>query len=73
MTVVQISWCDSEPDVRRNYPSAFDGIAERFETVQAVSDATEIRVTRRNRTCPDCHLIESSIELTRRSISSLEC
>jgi len=35
MTIVQISWCDSERDVRRNYPNAFDGIPERFSAPMA--------------------------------------
>jgi hypothetical protein len=35
MTIVQISWCDSERDVRRIYPAAFDGIAERFSAPMA--------------------------------------
>ena len=35
MTIVQISWCDSQRDVRRTYPGAFDGIAERFSAPMA--------------------------------------
>ena len=35
MTIAQISWCDSERDVRRNYPDAFDGIPERFSAPMA--------------------------------------
>jgi hypothetical protein len=35
MTIVQVSWCDSERDIRRNYPSAFDGIPERFSSPMA--------------------------------------
>src|SRR5258706_540445 len=30
MTIVQVSWCNPERDIRRNYPGAFQGIAERF-------------------------------------------
>jgi hypothetical protein len=35
MTIVQVSWCDSERDVRQNYPGAFDGILERFSAPMA--------------------------------------
>lgn len=56
MTIVQVSWCDSERDVRRNYPSAFDGIPERFSAPMAeyvfldsIEDAKELRAD--SRTC----------------------
>ena len=35
MTIVQVSWCDSERDVRLNHPSAFNGIPERFSAPMA--------------------------------------
>ena len=35
MTIVQVSWCDSERDIRCNHPSAFDGIPERFSAPMA--------------------------------------
>lgn len=35
MTIVQVSWCDPERDIRRNYPSAFEGIPERFSAPMA--------------------------------------
>jgi len=35
MTIVQVSWCDSERDISCNYPSAFDGIPERFSAPMA--------------------------------------
>ena len=35
MTIVQVSWCDPERDIRRNYPGAFQGIAERFSAPMA--------------------------------------
>jgi hypothetical protein len=35
MTIVQVSWCDSERDVRRNYPDAFYAIPKRFSAPMA--------------------------------------
>ena len=35
MTIVQVSWCEPARDVRCNFPSAFDGITERFSVPMA--------------------------------------
>ena len=35
MTIVQVSWCNLKQDIRRNYPGAFEGIAERLSAPMA--------------------------------------
>jgi hypothetical protein len=35
MTILQISWCDPERDIRCNFAGAFDGIIERFSAPMA--------------------------------------
>ena len=61
MTIVQVSWCDPERDIRRNYPSAFEGIPERFSAPMAeyvfldsIERAVELRARIMKNVPADC-------------------
>ena len=61
MTIVQVSWCSPERDIRRNYPGAFQGIAERFSAPMAeyvfldsIEHAVELRTRIMENVPPGC-------------------
>jgi hypothetical protein len=57
MTIVQVSWCHPERDIRHNYPGAFEGIAERFSAPMAE--------------CVFLDSIESAVDLRKRIMKNV--